>query len=81
MLDIRAIRNEPDTYRAAPQLRGAGESTGALIELDGRRRECIAKADGLRHEKSEMEKAMRSADKQSAEFSEFREKMRGLSDD
>lgn len=78
MLDIRLIGQEPDAFRHRLARRGGDVLLEPVLELDRRRRGLIARADQLRHEKGEAEKAMRSADKKSPEFAGFRDRMRDV---
>ena len=81
MLDIRDIRKKPDKYMAALARRSSETTLAAVLQLDERRRTLISDSDGLRHRKSEHEKAMRSVDRSSDEFTEFREAMRRIAQD
>ncbi|MBU1432085.1 serine--tRNA ligase [Myxococcota bacterium] len=76
MLDIREIRQSPERFRRALARRGQQTNFEEVIAIDAERRALIQRADQLRQAKSETEKGMRGADKQSAEFTEFRDKMR-----
>ena len=63
MLDIKLIREQPDTVRAALARRG-GETAAALdrvIELDRRRRELLPEIEGLRAEQNDANDRIRSA--------------------
>ena len=82
MLDIRQLAQDPDRFRRALARRGLESSVlDSVITLDTERRQLIVRADTLRHDKSEAEKGMRSADKQSAEFTTFRERMREIGEE
>ncbi|MEZ4470630.1 MAG: serine--tRNA ligase [bacterium] len=82
MLDIRQIAQDPDRFRAALGRRGpAVEALDAVIALDVERRQLIVRADTLRHDKSEAEKAMRTADKASDAFAGFRDRMRQIGEE
>ncbi|HET9075099.1 MAG TPA: serine--tRNA ligase [Solirubrobacteraceae bacterium] len=63
MLDIRRIRAEPDTVKAALARRGPGEpeKVDRVLELDGRWRELTAAAENLRAEQNRASKALRGA--------------------
>lgn len=78
MLDIRAIRRDPDAFAQRLARRGSDVSLDPLLELDTQRRDLIGRADALRHDKSVTEKGMRSADKSSPEFAAFRDQMRAV---
>jgi len=63
LLDIKLIREQPDTVRAALARRG-GETAAALdrvIELDRRRRELLPEIEGLRAEQNDANDRIRSA--------------------
>ena len=78
MLDIRAIRRDPEAFARQLARRGGDVSLEPLLDLDARRRELIGRADTLRHDKSVTEKGMRTADKSSPEFATFRDQMRAV---
>ena len=48
MIDLKAARNDPDTFRAAVARKGAGEAFDRLLEADARWRELIPQVDELR---------------------------------
>ena len=48
MIDAKAARNDPDTYRAALARKGAAEAFDAWLEADERWRELVPKVDDLR---------------------------------
>ena len=48
MIDAKAARNDPDTYRAALARKGAAEPFDAWLEADERWRELVPKVDDLR---------------------------------
>jgi seryl-tRNA synthetase len=79
MHDIREIRRDPEAYARRLARRGDPAILDPVLELDRRRRELITRADQLRHEKGEAEKAMRTVDKKSSEFTHFRDRMREVS--
>jgi len=78
MLDIRAIRRDPEAFAQKLARRGSDVSLEPLLVLDAERRELIGRADTLRHDKNVTEKGMRTADKSSPDFAAFREKMRAV---
>jgi len=78
MLDIRAIRRDPEAVAQRLARRGGDVSLEPLLALDAQRRELIGRADTLRHDKSVTEKEMRTADKSSPEFAAFRDQMRAV---
>ena len=48
MIDLKAARNDADTFRAAVARKGAGEAFDRLLEADARWRELIPQVDELR---------------------------------
>ena len=48
MIDLRAARNDPETFRAALARKGAGEAFDALLEADERWRQLVPRIDELR---------------------------------
>ena len=48
MIDLRAARNDPETFRAALARKGAAETFGRLMEADERWRSLVPKVDELR---------------------------------
>jgi seryl-tRNA synthetase len=48
LIDLKAARAEPDTFRAAVARKGAGEAFDRLLEADARWRELIPQVDELR---------------------------------
>ena len=82
MLDIRQIAHDPARFHHALARRGiAAEVLDGVLALDAERRQLIVRSDGLRHEKAEAEKGMRTADKQSGTFTTFRERMREIGEE
>lgn len=78
MLDIKQIRKKPAEFAERLALRGNEDALASLIELDATRRQLIVESDQLRHSKSETERGMRTADKSSEEFAQFRDSMRAV---
>ena len=48
MIDLRAARNDPETFRAALARKGAAETFDRLLEADERWRSLVPKVDELR---------------------------------
>ena len=48
MIDLKAARNDPDTYRAALARKGAAEAFDAVLEADERWRGLVPRIDELR---------------------------------
>ncbi len=63
MLDLKLIRDDPDTVRAALARRdpGLAEAVDRLLELDARRRSLITEVDGLRAEQKRRGKEVAQA--------------------
>ncbi len=56
MLDLRAIRESPDRFRAGLARRGIPDAVDRLLELDTRRRELTARVEELRAEQNRASK-------------------------
>ena len=78
MLDIKAIRKEPEKYAQELSRRGGDSNFEPVIKLDERRRSLIVEGDRLRNEKSTAEKGMKTVDRTSPEFDQFRVQMKSL---
>ncbi|SDY57717.1 seryl-tRNA synthetase [Modestobacter sp. DSM 44400] len=62
MIDLRLVREHPDTVRASQRARGADESlVDALLEADAQRRAAVKAADDLRGEQKAASLAVRGA--------------------
>ena len=62
VIDLRLVRENPDTVRASQRARGADESlVDALLDADAARREAVGRADGLRGEQKTASQAVRGA--------------------
>ena len=79
MLDIKAIRKDPSTFAFGLARRGGDANLGPVLDLDERRRALIVEGDQLRNEKSTAEKGMRTVDRNSPEFDQFRGQMKAIS--
>jgi seryl-tRNA synthetase len=63
VIDLRALRTDPDAFRASQRTRGADPaSVDRLLAADDRRRAAVAEADNLRGEQKTLGKSIRSAD-------------------
>jgi seryl-tRNA synthetase len=62
MLDIKAIREDPERFRAGLARRNLGEAVDQLLELDERRRSLTTTVDELRAEQNRVSKAIGGAD-------------------
>lgn len=61
MIDLRLLREEPDTVRAAYARRGGVEGLDRVIELDRQHRELLRKVEDLRAEQNKASKAIGAA--------------------
>jgi seryl-tRNA synthetase len=66
MLDLKAIRRDPDAVRAALARRkdGSDERLGEALQLDARRRELLPEVEGLRARQNEASQAIARAKKE-----------------
>ncbi|HEY6567024.1 MAG TPA: serine--tRNA ligase [Actinomycetota bacterium] len=62
MLDIKAIREDPERFRAGLARRNLGDAVDQLLELDERRRSLTTRVDELRAEQNRVSKAIGGAD-------------------
>ncbi|MEP6851781.1 MAG: serine--tRNA ligase [bacterium] len=63
MIDLRALRAEPETFRASQRARGEDpRAVDALLGTDDRRRAAVAEADALRAEQKQIGASIRTAD-------------------
>ena len=58
MIGIELLRNEPDRVRDALAARGEHTPVNRVLDLDARRREAIARADGLRAHRNEVSRRL-----------------------
>ncbi|MCI0636795.1 MAG: serine--tRNA ligase [Actinobacteria bacterium] len=83
MLDVRAVREDPDRFRKGLARRNLAEAVDELLELDERRRELTARVEELRATQNRASKAIGGAqgeEKQRliAEVSEVSARVKGL---
>lgn len=65
MLDVRAIREDPEPFRRGLARRGLAEVVDEILGLDGRRRSLTARVEELRAERNRVSKAIgRAADEE-----------------
>ena len=64
MLDLRFIRENPEMVRKAMEAKGEPVDLDRLLELEGRRRELIQKADGLKAERNRVSEEIGKLKKQ-----------------
>ncbi len=82
MLDLKAIRAQPDAARAALARRGDGaaDALDRVLELDARRRALLPELEGLRAEKNEASKRIGEMQRQGADASEAIGRVKQVSD-
>jgi len=56
MLDLKAIRSDPERYRGALARRGAAEQVDELLALDARRRQLLPEIEGAQAERKALSK-------------------------
>src|SRR5437667_9465991 len=61
MLDLRAIREDPDTFRAGLARRGVAERVDEVLRLDEERRKLTTRVEELRAEQNRASKAIGAA--------------------
>jgi seryl-tRNA synthetase len=61
MLDLRAIRDDPDSFRAGLARRGLADAVAELLALDERRRSLTSTVEALRAEQNRASKAIGAA--------------------
>ena len=62
MLDVRAIREDPERYRSGLARRNLGDAVDEILSLDQRRRELTAEVEELRAEQNRAGKAIGGAE-------------------
>ncbi len=72
MLDIKAIRQDPEGYIAALARRGAGDAMSAAIEADRKRRETATKAQEVREKTNDLTRRFHEAKKASGDIEAIR---------
>ncbi|MFA5787512.1 MAG: serine--tRNA ligase [Actinomycetota bacterium] len=79
MIDLRALRQDPEVYRANYARRGVPANIDHILELDVRRRALTLKSDELRAEQKQASKKIPKV--QGTAREEILERMRGVSED
>jgi seryl-tRNA synthetase len=74
VLDLKAIREDPEPFRRALERRGAAADLDRALELDERRRALIAEVEGLRAEQNRVSKQLGHAVAR-IEGEEFRQRL------
>ena len=75
MIDLRAARNDPETFRAALARKGAADAFDTLLEADERWRAMVPQADELR---GRLKVKGKPTPEQQAELSEVKERLRAV---
>jgi seryl-tRNA synthetase len=78
MIDLRAARNDPDTFRAAVARKGAAEAFDALLAADARWRELVPRVDELR---ARQKLDGKPTPEQLEELKRIKDELRALEDD
>ena len=78
MLDLRALRSDPDAARAALARRGVETRLDQVFELDARRRELLPELEELRAEKNRASDAIAAAKRSEEDASEAIAAMRAV---
>ncbi len=78
MLDLRALRSDPDAARAALARRGADAGLDRVLDLDARRRELLPELEGLRAEKNRASDAIAAAKRSGVDASDAIAAMRSV---
>ena len=81
MLDLKAIRRDPDAVRAALARRGDGSDArlDEALALDARRRELLPEVEGLRARQNEASQAIARAKKEGGDAAEAIAEMQEVS--
>jgi len=80
MLDIRTLRQDPETARAKWASRGLTVDVGALLALDDRRRAVIAEVEGLQRRRNEESKRIGQLKKAGQDAEEAMRAVREMGD-
>jgi seryl-tRNA synthetase len=79
VLDLRAIRDDPEPAREALARRGAAEALDELLELDARRRELLPEAESRRASQNEASEEIAARKRAGEDASEVIERMKAVS--
>ena len=79
MLDLRAIREDPEPARAALGRRGSAEMLDEVLDLDGRRRELLPRVEEMRARQNKASDAIAEAKREGADAAGQIAEMRQLS--
>jgi len=79
MLDLKFIRENPDTVREAVKNKGEDADVDELLRLDKKRRELISQTEELKHQKNIFSEKIARFKKEKKDFKSDVEKMREVS--
>ncbi|GAC1530451.1 MAG: serine--tRNA ligase [Thermoleophilaceae bacterium] len=79
MIDLRAIRDDPEGARASLSRRRAGDRVDELLALDARRRELVPQVESLRAEQNRATEGIAASKRAGADASEAIAAMRSVS--
>jgi seryl-tRNA synthetase len=80
MLDIRRIRHDPDSIRAAIARRGETAELDALLQVDAERRKALAEVEELKHRRNVVSEEIAKTKKAGGDASDRMAAMREVSD-
>ncbi len=80
MIDIKLLRESPDTVREMLAARGADADIDGLLRLDAERRELVFKADELKKKRNEVSKRIAEMKKTRKDSKELIKDMRAVGD-
>ena len=78
MLDLKAIRSEPERVRAALARRGAGERVDELLALDTRRRELLPGLESAQSERNDLSRRIGEKKRAGEDAAELMATVQGL---
>src|SRR6476469_7436837 len=78
MLDLKAIRSDPERVKLALARRGAGERVDELLALDARRRELLPEIEGAQAERKRLSKQVGAAKQRGEDVEEQMRAVQGL---
>ncbi|HET8566852.1 MAG TPA: serine--tRNA ligase [Solirubrobacterales bacterium] len=78
MLDLKAIRSDPERFEAALARRGAAEQLGELLALDARRRELLPEVENAQAERKALSKQIGERKKAGEGAEELMASVQGL---
>ncbi|MBE7039291.1 MAG: serine--tRNA ligase [Ruminococcaceae bacterium] len=81
MLDIRLIRQEPETVKAALKRRNAEDRIDELLELDKERRDMLYRTEQLKNEQNTVSKQIPQLKKEGKDVSSVFAEMKKISDE